>query len=468
MATFYRNKNFSGISSLYNNRVNNLGLNNNQFSSIKLTGNSYLVAYDNFNLTGNSIVIIEDIQDLSLYGFDKKIKSIIFYSNRSAANVYSRSYDACCSFNSISASNDIYTCSGFFVTPNGYLVTAAHCVLSDTFNTITKRYDPLVEFHVSVSNVNNVYGVNRVFTARLVGYDQIADIAVLKVDGLTNQQYLSWGKSRQTPIGSRLYILGNPGGVDEDSFSSGIVRDNKYNGEFPLFFVECVLTDATIIGGNSGGPLLNAIGEVIGLSNYGIGSSNQLGGGVSQYVAETIVNRIIQYDLAGRPIRNDYNALNQTLTIPTSHPYIFNDGSCIYGALGAILLQLPKWLVSYIDLNSSLYQGGYVYDVDSSSDLKNYVSADDIIMSIDNEPIGLFKNQITPHSVLMNKLPGNSVTITYYKYSEGYSRLHTNNIIITRYPNSANFDSNIMRDKREELKKSHSIELLEKIKNIKK
>jgi S1-C subfamily serine protease len=465
MATFYRNKNFTGISGFYNSRINNLGMNNNQFSSVKLTGNSYIVAYDNFNLTGNSIVIIEDIQDLSLYGFDKKIKSIIFFSNRSGANIYHRSYDACCSFNSISASDNIYSCSGFFVTPNGYLVTAAHCVLSETFNNSTQRYDPLVEFHVSISNVNGVSGVNRVLPGRLVGYDQIADIAVLKIDGLTSQQSLSWGKSRQTPIGSRLYILGNPDGVDEDSFSSGIVRDNKYNGEFPSFYVECVLTDATIIGGNSGGPLLNAVGEVIGLSNYGIGSSNQLGGGVSQYVAQTIVNRIIQYDLAGRPVRNDYNALNSSLTTPTLHPYIFNDGSCIYGALGGTLLQIPKWLVSY--LNSSLYQGGYVYDVDPSSDLKNYVSVDDIIMSIDNQPIGLFKNQITPHSVLFNKLPGNSIIITYYKYSEGYSILHTNTVIVSRYQNSLNFDSGIMNDKRDELKKSYSTDLLQKIKNKK-
>ncbi len=466
MATFYRNKNFTGISANYSSRLNNLGINNNQFSSVKLTGNSYIVAYDNFNLTGNSIVIIEDIQDLSLYGFDKKIKSIIFYSNLTPANVYSRSYDACCSFNAISSSDNIFSCSGFFITPNGYLVTAAHCVLSDTFNNTTQRYDPLVEFFVSISNVNGVSGVNRVLTGRLVGYDQIADIAVLKVDGLTNQQYLSWGKSRQTPIGSRLYILGNPGGLDEDSFSSGIVRDNKYNGEFPLYYVESVLTDGTIISGNSGGPLLNAVGQVIGLSNYGIGSSNQLGGGVSQYVAETIVNRIIQYDLAGRPVRTDYNASNPTLTIPSSHPYILNDGSCIYGALGATLLQLPKWLVPY--LNSSLYQGGYVYDVEPSSDLVNYISSDDIIMTIDNQPLGLFKNQITPHSVLINKLPGNSVTITYYKYSEGYSILHTNTIIVSRYPNSANFDSGTMSDKRDELKKSYSTDLLQKIKLMKK
>ncbi len=466
MATFYRNKNFTGTSANYSSRLNNLGINNNQFSSVKLTGNSYIVAYDNFNLTGNSIVIIEDIQDLSLYGFDKKIKSIIFYSNLTPANVYSRSYDACCSFNSISASDDIFSCSGFFITPNGYLVTAAHCVLSDTFNNTTQRYDPLVEFFVSISNVNGVSGVNRVLTGRLVGYDQIADIAVLKVDGLTNQQYLSWGKSRQTPIGSRLYILGNPGGLDEDSFSSGIVRDNKYNGEFPLYYVESVLTDGTIISGNSGGPLLNAVGQVIGLSNYGIGSSNQLGGGVSQYVAETIVNRIIQYDLAGRPVRTDYNASNPTLTIPSSHPYILNDGSCIYGALGATLLQIPKWFVPY--LNSSLYQGGYVYDVEPSSDLVNYISSDDIIMTIDNQPLGLFKNQITPHSVLINKLPGNSVTITYYKYSEGYSILHTNTIIVSRYPNSANFDSGTMSNQRDELKNSYHTNLLQKIQNMKK
>ncbi len=453
MATFYRNKNFSGLSVSYNSRVNNLLTNNNQYSSVKLTSNQYIIAYDGVNLTGNSIVIAEDMSDLSQYGFDKKIKSFTFFPNLTAANIYNKSFDACCSFNAVSAAYDVYSCSGFFITPTGYLVTAAHCVMSDVFNNTTKRYDPFTEFHVSVSAVNGVYGVNKVLPGRLVGYDPVSDIALLKVDGLTSQQFLSWGKSRQTPIGSRVYVLGNPAGVDEDSFASGIIRDNKYNGEFPLFYIESILTDATIIGGNSGGPLLNSIGQVIGLSNYGIGTTNQLGGGVAQHIAEPIINRFLAYDLAGRPVRTGYDASNDTYTIPTSHPFLYNDGSMVYGALGCIITQIPKWMITYLNIDNKLYRGALVYDVDPSANIANYLSADDIILSIDGQEIGLFKNQITPHSVTFAKLPTQSVVIQYYKSSEDYLILHTSTLILARYPNNSNFDSAFMSAKDAQMKK---------------
>lgn len=449
MASFYKNKNFSGTAFNYSAQINNLSGNNNSFSSVKLTSNKYIIVYDGFNLTGNSMVIMDDITDLSLYGFDKKIKSMAFYNMISPSVVYSRAYDACSSFNAIDANDNIFSCSGFFVTSTGYMVTGAHCVLSETFNETTQRYDPCVEFDVSVSSVNGVSGVNKVFQARLVGYDQICDIAVLKIDGLTTQQFLSWGKSRQTPIGSRVFVLGNPAGLDEDSFASGLVRDNKYNGEFPDFYVESVLTDGTIIGGNSGGPILNGIGQVIGITNYGMGDSNQLGGGVAQYIAQDIVNQIIAYDLAGRPVRTNFNAVDNPLTIPVSsnHKFILNDGSRIYGALGTVIIQIPRYLVPLFNVNDNLYRGGFVIDLDPTSDLANYVELYDIIISIENQEIGLFKNQITPSSVLVNKSPYESVTIKYYKMNEGFTTLRTQSIILTRYPNNVTFNDSVMNAK---------------------
>lgn len=459
MATFYINKNFSGNAITYSSRINNLNGNNNKISSIKITNNNiYMIVYDGLNLTGNSMVICDDINDLALYNFDKKIKSLIFYPMPSPSSIYYNSYDASSSFSGIDSNDNIFSCSGFFITATGYMVTAAHCVLSDTFNETTQRYDPLIEFHVSVSNVNGVSGVNRVFEARLVGYDQLCDIALLKIDGLTTQQFLKWGKSRQTPIGSRVFVLGNPAGVDEDSFVSGIVRDNKYNGEFPSFYVESVLTDGTIIGGNSGGPLLNAVGQVIALTNYGMGDSNQLGGGVSQYIAENIINQMIAYDLAGRPQRTLFNASNTTLTIPTSnnHKFILNDGSRIFGALGGTLIQVPRYLISYFGINNNIYRGAFVTNIDSGSNLSNYIDLNDIIISIDNQEIGLFRNQITPLSVLVNKSPSETVTIQYYKYNEGFSTLRTQVITLTRYSNSANYSDDVMNAK-EKLKNIVSI-----------
>ncbi len=450
MATFYKNKNFTGASFTLSRQTNNLGSNNNSISSIKLNPNIYVIAFDGLNLTGNSIVISDDIPDLSLYEFDKKIKSLRFASMPSAPTIHYNSYDACSSFNSIDEAGNIYSCSGFFVTSNGYMVTAAHCVLSNTFNETTQRYDPLTEFDISISNVNGIRNLNKVLNGRLVGYDQLCDVAVLKVDGLTSQQFLNWGKSRQTPIGSRVFVLGNPAGVDEDSFAIGIVRDNKYNGEFPTFYVESVLTDGTIIGGNSGGPLLNSVGQVIALTNYGIGESNQLGGGVSQFIAQNIVNQIIAYDIAGRPQRSLFNASDNTLTIPssTNHKFILNDGSRIFGALGATLIQIPRYILTLLNLDGNLYRGAFVMSVDSSSNLASYIEMYDIIISIDNLELGLFKSQITPLSLLVNKSPYESVSIKYYKYNEDFSTLHTQSITLTRFANTSTYSDDVMSAKK--------------------
>ncbi len=447
MAQFYQSTNFTGPVTSYASQVANLGTRVNQFSSVKLTGNMYIIAYDGLNFTGNQIVITDDIGDLSFFGFDKKIKSLRLLSMPTPSTVYYRSFNAACSFSAFSAAGNEYSCSGFFVSADGYLVTAAHCVLSDTFNATTQRYDPLVDFYVAVSGVNGNQTVHKVFPGRLVGYDAYADVAVLKVDGLTTQQFLSWGSSRQTPIGSRVYVLGNPQGNDEDSFAAGIVRDNRYSGEFPLFYVESVLMDTSIISGNSGGPLLNAIGQVIGLSNYAIGGKNDFGGGAAQYIAQKIVDRIIAYDRAGRPVRSGFDASNASLTIPSAanHPFILNDGSHINGFFNCVLIQVPKWFIVDYNINNNLYKGALVASVDSSSTLVGTIAEGDIILSIDGQDVGLFKSNVSPHSVFIDKSPGATVTITYIRNSEGYATVRTATVPLSRAPNNSNFDSSLMK-----------------------
>lgn len=461
MAQFYQSRGFTGAVTSLSAQTGNLGTLSNKFSSVKLTGNIYVVAFDGFNFTGNQMTIVDDIGDLGTFAFDKKIKSLRFFSMPTPSTVYYRAFNACCSFSAFSSGGSEYSCSGFFISADGYLVTAAHCVLSDIFNSATQRYDPLVDFYVAVSGVNETLStssansnINKVFTARLVGYDQYADIAVLKVDGLTTQQFLQWGNSRQTPIGSRAYVLGNPQGNDEDSFAAGIVRDNRYSGEFPLFYVESVLVDTSIISGNSGGPLLNAIGQVIGLSNYAIGGKNDFGGGAAQYIAQKIVERIIAFDRAGRPQRTGYTASNPTLPVipstpSTNHAFILNDGSHIIGSFNCVLIQIPKWFIADYSINNNLYKGALVAGIDPSSTLVGTLAEGDIILSMDGQDIGLFKGNVSPHSVFVDKLPGSTVVITYIKTSEGYATVKTATVPLSRLPNSVNFDGELMRQTKE-------------------
>lgn len=452
MALFFQSKNFSGTPISYTSSISNLGAYVGRFSSLKFQAPYFLIAYDQTLYRGNSIIIANDVIDLGKYEFDKKIRSFQIYYRPTPEVVYARSSDATCSFNSVKGSSR-FSCSGFFISPTGYIATASHCVLSSTFNATTQRYNPLESFYVAVSNKNGVAGAHEYMEARLVGYDVVCDVAVLKVDGLTSQKYLSWGNSRRTPIGAQAYVLGNPQGNDEDSFAVGVVRDNKYSGQFPEVIMESLLIDTTIISGNSGGPILDTMGMVIGLSNYGIGSTNQFGGGVSQYLAQPIITRIMEYDLAGRPTRDGYNASNASYTVPpvgsTTYRYILNDGSYNTGSMGGTFLQIAPYMAfEWLDGAYTSGDGILLIDMSSGGPLATAgFAVGDVILSIDNVLMGRFDNQYSPYSVLYNKLPGDTVTVKYYKISESLSTLRTITLTLGRAPNNNDYNTVLFSEK---------------------
>ena len=124
-----------------------------------------------------------------------------------------------------------------------------------------------------------------------------------------------------------------------------------------------------------------------------------------------------------------------------------------------------EWLD--VNIDNKLYRGALVYDVDPTANIASYIDVDDIIIYVDGQELGLFKNQITPHCVTYGKLPTQSVTIQYYKSNENYSILRTSSIILTKYPNNANFDSSFMSTKDAQMKKITSKEfLLSKMGNL--
>jgi serine protease Do len=137
--------------------------------------------------------------------------------------------------------------SGFIISADGYVLTNHHVI------------DGADEIKVTLTD-------RREFTAKVVGSDQPSDVAVLKIDA-TGLPVLRTGASNAVRPGQWAVAIGSPFGFDQ-SVTAGIVsavgRANPYADQRYVPFIQ---TDVAINRGNSGGPLLNTSGEVIGINS---------------------------------------------------------------------------------------------------------------------------------------------------------------------------------------------------------
>ena len=174
--------------------------------------------------------------------------------------------------------------SGFFISEDGYIVTNAHVV--------ENAVNIEVEFHD-----------DRTFAAELVGADKNTDVAVLKIDaGDEILPALAFADSDKLRVGEHVLAIGNPYGL-ESSVSAGIVsgRERTTNGPYDDY----IQTDAAINSGNSGGPLLNTAGEVVGVNTKYIASQRSsgfsgIGFAMASSVVENVAGQLIEYGTTRR------------------------------------------------------------------------------------------------------------------------------------------------------------------------
>jgi serine protease Do len=139
--------------------------------------------------------------------------------------------------------------SGFLISPDGYIVTNDHVAGNAK------------EITVTLTNGEK-------YKAELVGTDQVADIALLKIGG-KNLPFIRLGNSDDVIIGEWVIAFGNPFGLfdisDKPTVTVGVVSATKMNlrAEEGRVYRGMIQTDAAINSGNSGGPLVNSVGEVI-------------------------------------------------------------------------------------------------------------------------------------------------------------------------------------------------------------
>lgn len=142
--------------------------------------------------------------------------------------------------------------SGFIISPDGYIITNDHVAGNAT------------EITVTMTNGKH-------YEAKIIGSDPASDICLLKIEE-KNLPYVFLGDSEDIIIGEWVIALGNPFGLfdinDQPTVTVGVVSATGMNLE-PInnrYYLNMIQTDAAINGGNSGGPLVNSLGEVVGMN----------------------------------------------------------------------------------------------------------------------------------------------------------------------------------------------------------
>jgi S1-C subfamily serine protease len=195
--------------------------------------------------------------------------------------------------------------SGFVISGDGEIVTNAHVVTSGEGDAIRRAESVYVRF----KDRNQV-------TARIVGFDPFSDVALLQVDagGLTLRP-LPLGSATDVRVGAPVAAIGSPFG-EEQSLSVGVISATGRAIESLTGFatVGAIQTDAAINQGNSGGPLLDARGRVLGV-NAQIRTATGEGSGVGFAVPVDVVKRSVGQ------LRRDGEARYAYLGVTTSPVY---------------------------------------------------------------------------------------------------------------------------------------------------
>ena len=241
--------------------------------------------------------------------------------------------------------------SGFLISPNGEILTNSHVVNHMSKITVT---------------LNN----GKEYSAKVIGQDTNTDIALIQIDA-SNLPYLKFGNSDDLEVGQWVAAIGNPLGL-QASLTKGVVSAKGRNNLDLTRIEDYIQTDAPINRGNSGGPLLDMEGRVIGM-NTAIVTSMANGGymGIGFAIPSNLLQSVIT-DLK-------------------------NDGTFKRGYIGVTLQQIDENLASSFHMDSA--NGALVAEVAKDSPAsKGGLQRGDIITKYNNSlvtNIAAFRNAIS-------------------------------------------------------------------------
>ena len=243
------------------------------------------------------------------------------------------------------------------------------------------------------NNVTITYSDGKETEASLVGADEFTDVAILKVDVKTIKDVVTLGNSDNAELGDTVFTVGAPLGKEYmGTITKGIVSGTSRMVSIKLnsgnYLMEAIQTDATINSGNSGGPLCNIKGEVIGITSSKLVGDGIEGMGFS--IPISTVNSIIEKLEKGETIERPYVGVQLSdVANADALRYYYNiniSKNVTYGAL-----------LTYIEPNKPADKSG--------------LSVGDVVIDIDGEKItdsAKFRYVLYKHNV------GDTVKVKYY------------------------------------------------------
>ena len=264
------------------------------------------------------------------------------------------------------------TGSGIVMTADGYIITNAHVIYDDETQ---YKAGKATAVSVVMGDENKTE-----YEAQIVGYDLQTDLAVLKIDadGLTPAEF---GNSDDLQVGELVVAIGNPLGFElYGTTTCGIV--SALNREVTINEKEMTLiqTDAAINSGNSGGPLLNAYGQVIGInsakmgSSYGSASVEGLGFAIPISDAKDIIDSLINNGyVTGRP---QFGITGVTVTEADSERFNIPQGVYVYAVGDGSAAQRAG--IQQGDIITAI-EGTTITTMDELNEIKNQHNAGDTV-----------------------------------------------------------------------------------------
>ncbi len=234
-----------------------------------------------------------------------------------------------------------------------------------------------------------------VYEASFVGEDPLNDIAVLKIDAPQADLYpVALGDATGLRVGQRIYALGNPFGL-ERTLTTGII--SSLNRTLPSRnerkMKSIIQIDAALNRGNSGGPLLNSRGQLIGM-NTAIASTTGENTGVGFAIPVSTIRRVIpQLIQNGRVVRPDIGIVA-----------VHTDRGLVIGRLTRGGPGERAGLQGFRLIREQMQRGPYLYErtrVDQSSA--------DAILAVDGQPV---QSRDDFHTAIERKKPGEDATLT--------------------------------------------------------
>lgn len=272
--------------------------------------------------------------------------------------------------------------SGFVFDPRGYILTNFHVV-------------------AGAQSIEVVLGDKTRYPAKFVGADQRNDVALIKIDPKDKQlTALTLGDSSTLLVGQKVLAIGDPFGF-QTTLTTGVVSalGRTVQTSETTFIDEAIQTDASINRGNSGGPLINTHGEVIGINSAiytPSGTAAGIGFAIPINTAKLIANDLI------------------------------SEGKVRRAYLGVQTLELTGWLAEALDLpvregllveqttkNSPAAAAGVKGgDRAAQAGMRRIYIGGDVIVGLDGQKVA---NQFDMNVILNRKRPGDSVTVTVYR-----------------------------------------------------